>query len=296
MSLRPQNRCTDCTYTWYPRGKNRSLRCPNCGSGAVEVVTVPLALVVGTLAALGIAAMCAGLVGGNRRGPTENRAPVAVAGRERDADPTPAAAPARPPRAGARPGGDGPAPIRAEPVADERPVAPVPVPDPLPRAPSPRTVDHSVPPPGAAFRGEWQRVGVVETRVAGALVGPVPLRNRAGLDFVSLDPALRVWVESRAVSGSGVEVRRWASTLDPAKLWLAPGKPVPRSAVASGSDVRGELYGTHRMLPGGEPVRDVLLFRVPSAGADELLLTLDGEHVGQSGRFRHYIPAAAWAK
>jgi predicted RNA-binding Zn-ribbon protein involved in translation (DUF1610 family) len=30
--LRPQNVCKECNYTWYPRGKNVSLQCPNCDS------------------------------------------------------------------------------------------------------------------------------------------------------------------------------------------------------------------------------------------------------------------------
>ena len=31
-TLRNQNGCYNCGYTWYPRGKARSLRCPDCGS------------------------------------------------------------------------------------------------------------------------------------------------------------------------------------------------------------------------------------------------------------------------
>jgi len=31
-TYRPQNMCWSCWYTWYPRGKDYSLRCPNCGS------------------------------------------------------------------------------------------------------------------------------------------------------------------------------------------------------------------------------------------------------------------------
>lgn len=30
MTLRKQNQCGRCGYTWYPRGKEVSLRCPNC--------------------------------------------------------------------------------------------------------------------------------------------------------------------------------------------------------------------------------------------------------------------------
>jgi hypothetical protein len=34
---RPQNICRPCGYTWFPRGKNRSLNSPRCGSEAVEL-------------------------------------------------------------------------------------------------------------------------------------------------------------------------------------------------------------------------------------------------------------------
>lgn len=37
---RPQNKCEDCSYTWYPRGKQQSLKCPNCGGMNVSVVTI----------------------------------------------------------------------------------------------------------------------------------------------------------------------------------------------------------------------------------------------------------------
>lgn len=37
-TLRSQNKCNDCRYTWYPRGKNLSRVCPNCGSENVAIV------------------------------------------------------------------------------------------------------------------------------------------------------------------------------------------------------------------------------------------------------------------
>lgn len=42
MAMRPQNRCRTCFYTWYPRGKNVSSKCPNCGRATVEVVVLSL--------------------------------------------------------------------------------------------------------------------------------------------------------------------------------------------------------------------------------------------------------------
>ena len=49
---RMQNRCKDCGYTWYPKGKNLSRQCPNCGSknvtyaggGCVAVIFVIFAI------------------------------------------------------------------------------------------------------------------------------------------------------------------------------------------------------------------------------------------------------------
>lgn len=34
---RPQNKCKSCGNMWYPRGKNLSSKCPNCGSKEVSV-------------------------------------------------------------------------------------------------------------------------------------------------------------------------------------------------------------------------------------------------------------------
>lgn len=37
MTRRPLNVCGKCRYTWYPRGKDLSAQCPQCGSR--DVVT-----------------------------------------------------------------------------------------------------------------------------------------------------------------------------------------------------------------------------------------------------------------
>jgi len=31
MAKRPQNKCKNCYYTWYPRGHSVSVACPKCG-------------------------------------------------------------------------------------------------------------------------------------------------------------------------------------------------------------------------------------------------------------------------
>jgi len=37
-TFRPINTCDQCDYTWHPRGKNRSLKCPSCGSRNVHLI------------------------------------------------------------------------------------------------------------------------------------------------------------------------------------------------------------------------------------------------------------------
>lgn len=37
-TLNPKNKCSACSYTWYPRGKALSLRCPSCDSTDVKIV------------------------------------------------------------------------------------------------------------------------------------------------------------------------------------------------------------------------------------------------------------------
>ena len=39
-TLNPKNKCSACSYTWYPRGKALSLKCPSCGSADVEIVRI----------------------------------------------------------------------------------------------------------------------------------------------------------------------------------------------------------------------------------------------------------------
>lgn len=71
FTRRPKNICEDCHYTWHPRGKNVSLRCPNCNSRRVDVDLPPPTTSCGTVAAaialslLGIAAFgcCVGTFG-----------------------------------------------------------------------------------------------------------------------------------------------------------------------------------------------------------------------------------------
>ncbi len=55
---RPQNKCEDCSYTWYPRGKHQSLKCPSCGGRNVSVITISW-YVIFIIILLVICAICA---------------------------------------------------------------------------------------------------------------------------------------------------------------------------------------------------------------------------------------------
>jgi hypothetical protein len=64
-TLRPLNRCSACRYTFYPRGKDVSLRCPRCAGGDVkraplltQLIRSPVRLVfmVGFVVLIGIGA------------------------------------------------------------------------------------------------------------------------------------------------------------------------------------------------------------------------------------------------
>lgn len=51
---RSQNKCRNCKYTWYPKGKNLSLKCPNCGGTEVGYAGT------GLLGQLGLGALIIG--------------------------------------------------------------------------------------------------------------------------------------------------------------------------------------------------------------------------------------------
>lgn len=57
-SKRPQNVCDRCGYTWHPRGKDTSLKCPKCNSSQVKQVPGCVLL----LAALTLLSLAASLV------------------------------------------------------------------------------------------------------------------------------------------------------------------------------------------------------------------------------------------
>ena len=72
QTLRSQNKCADCGYTWYPRGKNLSSACPRCKSSKVGYAGP------GLLACLAVLALFY-VFGHNSSNPTpQSTAPVAL--------------------------------------------------------------------------------------------------------------------------------------------------------------------------------------------------------------------------
>jgi hypothetical protein len=163
-------------------------------------------------------------------------------------------------------------------------------------APEPRLIDQLKPSGAAVEPSEWKRLGAIETRVVGVKLAPAPMRDRSGREFLTPDPVLRVWVECRAVLPPKNELRRWVSALEPVRLSGPPGTPIERMRPIPGADVDGELRGGHRLVPGGDPVRDVVIFNPPGPKAQDLVLTIDGAHLGESGTMMHTIRAEWWQR
>ena len=61
---RSQNKCKDCRYTWYPRGKDLSRECPNCKSTNVTFAGPGLGSILLGLVIVGAAAV---FFGGNKK-------------------------------------------------------------------------------------------------------------------------------------------------------------------------------------------------------------------------------------
>jgi hypothetical protein len=60
---RPQNVCKQCRYSWYPRGKSLSLKCPRCGSTETAVGCGGFAMLLALCFLLGLTSAAFALVG-----------------------------------------------------------------------------------------------------------------------------------------------------------------------------------------------------------------------------------------
>ena len=58
MTKRPKNKCGDCGNTWYPKGRDVSKKCPECGSENVKMASSFLGNLIGLLLILGAIYLC----------------------------------------------------------------------------------------------------------------------------------------------------------------------------------------------------------------------------------------------
>jgi hypothetical protein len=150
--------------------------------------------------------------------------------------------------------------------------------------------------PPAAGPGETSVVGPVGVTLRGVKLGPVALEQIGGGRTESDRPQLaaRIQVSNRSHTKK-VDYQRWENTF---------------RSFASLRDDRGNNYkvidfgfglkvvGAARedsIHPGGS-VDDVLVFEAPIDIARFLVLELDAERVGETGKFLFKIPSSAWKK
>ena len=307
MTQRPQNCCKRCQYTWFPRGKNVSRKCPHCGSTEVDLVPLPplAPAAMGCVGILLLFAVIGAIFSGHNENTTSNSIPTDEDGarpvaREKQTTGD------RQPRERVRPALVTPftpterntdPPKRSTPFPSEQesdPVTPpIAVAPPLPVAPPPRVL-LPFPIPANGYKSAWQKIGRVEARVAGAVVGRVPIIDGNNSPSESPTAVLAVWVEVRTESSvRPVVLRRWQDAIgESCSLTYKGGRPIPRANLGPGASLRTGLPYSQMVPPDGTPVFGVVAFTVPD-GSRDLRLALDAERVGEVGTFLFSIPVSA---
>lgn len=287
MPYRPQNTCHDCNYTWYPKGKNVSLRCPRCGSpsvGLVPNVFASLLATPGVAPGCGVLLLCCcgfGLVSSvlQQLGVIpKNEAKVAATDKGKSAEKPPSATP----------------PTVAEPRPSPAPTVRPPEPEPVGSKAAAATADK-VPPtafdrlgvkPG--WSSFWQRKGDIEVRVRSLSVSTVQLEDTDGVAAGQSVERLVVVVEVRAVT-TDATARPWYGEASHASLWYADGLRVFPAPAGAGRRVVGQPQGERKLVGRGPAPTEVLLFEVPKKPGP-LELRLDGDRVGVAGQFIFAVP------
>jgi hypothetical protein len=313
-TIRPKNRCRSCNNVWYPRGKNISSKCPECKSTAVEIQPVISLLSFSQFVIICFFIVIFGVFGfviytinnskntqndqvGKQVGkninteievPKENIKNINVINKfnipikknEKSIEVL-----------------EKPNSIIVPKNLDKTPILPImlqPIED-IIVAPMPKMINDTIPPEKAKFVTDWSKIAGYETRVTGVLIDYAPLQNKFGNLLKTQEPILRIWIETKSTTATNTNIRRWGSVLEPAILTDESRKKISKLSL-SGVSLRGELIGTHSLYPGAESILDVLAFEVPKANSGELLLSLDAEHLGERGKFRHFIPYNIWKK
>ena len=148
------------------------------------------------------------------------------------------------------------------------------------------------------YSSKWQKVGAVEVRVAGVAVSKVPIIDTDERVTESAAPLLAILVEARlSVTGKKRALTSWTYGLAHyGVVFLENGKELDPAVLPPGGKPNIGLPFTQPLPDDGTPVRDVLLFVVPSAGSGELSLRLAAERCGEAGDIWFKIPAGALKK
>ncbi len=180
--------------------------------------------------------------------------------------------------------------IEPEPIA----IAPLPREVTTPVAPEPRRVYWKI--PLLEYSSEWQKVGLVDLRIAGLAVSKVPFADREERITDSSTPLLVIVIEVRRnASGKQRELLSWANT-GYAALFVENGKSPMPLEFPSGKKPYTGFVPKQTIPEDGTAVRDVLFFTLPAEGSGELSLRLDGDRCGENKDIWFKIPATALKK
>lgn len=318
MTYRPQNRCLHCGDTWFPRGRDRSRKCPRCGSANVAFAVVesppsgepldfrPLLTSCSVVTVLPLLACfsCAGLglfvtVLGPRRDREESvtRATTpSTAGEKSGSSKTGQQKQPSAPTDTVAVAAPKPNPVTVTPMPPgDRPVVPDKNVVALETAPPPRPVNPFPPPPGWA--SEWDKAGDVRVRVRSVAYRQVPLVDRRRR-FPSPEEYFVVWVEIENLSASATYTyRRWQPvSTGECTLRHQNGGTVLYAVYPAGAGREWFTEFTQELPPGGPPVIEALAFARPDTSEPgNLTLTLDATRVGKTGLFSFTIPRSVWA-
>ncbi|MFO0797815.1 MAG: hypothetical protein U0804_10070 [Gemmataceae bacterium] len=331
MADRPRNYCRDCKYGWYPRGNDRSLRCPRCsGPNVAAMLSLDdpaqaepsaLPLVLAVVGILGVGVLTAGgLAVYLLRDPAPKPTEVAAAKANPPAPtPPPGPEPKVMPKA---PEPETPAPmVKPKPKPKEPEPEPTPVPEPAPKTPEPEPTPKTpepapktpepapkaatvverppspFPPPPKSWESKWEKAGDVRVRVVGVAESKVPLVARKR-NFLSPEQYFVVWVEVENTGKANLTYRRWQPVATgECTLKYAAGGVVGHAIYPTDAGREWFTEFSQPLPPGGPPALESLVFSRPDTNAEgPLTLTLDATRAGGVGRVAIDIPRAAWAR
>ncbi len=300
---RPLNVCGHCKYSWYPRGKNLSIQCPNCGSRDVHISFLGAGLGILICVIVFVAFVVNGL--SNKRSldvKLDTVTPIEDRPRTRNETVAPSKKPRKEskPSVAVAPSSLEPKPVTTTlaPIAESVAITPpIRAHDAVEVAPAPRAYLWKVP-DLTGYSSEWQKVGAIDVRIAGLSITKVPIIDGKERIVDSEFPMLVVIVEARKNTPGKKRTLRSFTRLGGqyGRVFDADLNEIPPANIPLDKKLNSGLPRTQPVPDDGTPVSDVLLFTVPADNAGNLDLRLDAERCDESGDVWFKIPALAWKK